>query len=351
MKLSVIVPVYNCEKYIGECLDSLCNQTFKDMEIIVVNDASTDKTLDIINDYKNRYSQIKLVETGSDTNLGVSVARNTGLKYATGEYIGFVDADDYVMMDMYEKLVKTALNNDADIVSCNYNKIYKEKCIPVLNSYYSQNNNIMSLEKNGELLIDDGCIWIRIYKRDLIEKFNIIFPIEVYYAEDVCFDKRMLTIAKRIVYIPDALYFYRQHSNSVTSTCFDEKNLTILKSLVIVKEFLEQHINMEKLQPWYNHFFLSLASFGYGRCNEKVKDLYFKKFCDYFNKHINGRIAYPNICRKNLPFSFRLRYLLLMILHPVAYFSLKYKIRFLLDLTIQIRKLALKSVDFLYVNF
>ena len=117
-KVSVIIPVYNVEKYISRCLESLANQTLKDLEILIVNDGSTDNSRSIIEKYLKKHSlRIKYFEK---QNGGLSSARNYGLKYATGEYIAFLDSDDYVEKDMYEDMYKIAKKDDADMVECDF---------------------------------------------------------------------------------------------------------------------------------------------------------------------------------------------------------------------------------------
>ena len=112
VKVSVIVPAYNVEGYINDCLESLVNQTLKEIEIIVVNDGSTDRTSEIISKFSAKDSRMKII---NQENQGLSAARNNGMQQATGEYIGFVDSDDYIDLDFYEKLYEAAKTNDADI--------------------------------------------------------------------------------------------------------------------------------------------------------------------------------------------------------------------------------------------
>lgn len=111
-KVSVIIPVYNTEKYLRKCLDSVCNQTLSDIEIICVNDCSPDNSLEILNEYAQKDNRIKVINF--EENKGVSIARNTGIDSATGEFIGFVDADDFVDLDFYEKLYNKATETGAD---------------------------------------------------------------------------------------------------------------------------------------------------------------------------------------------------------------------------------------------
>ena len=124
-KVSIIVPVYNVEKYIEKCLNSLVNQTLEDIEIILVNDGSTDKSQTIIEQYQKKYPDV--IKAYSTKNGGAAKARNYALEHVTGEYIGFVDSDDYISEEMYEKLYNQAKKENADIVCCNYYRVKMEK--------------------------------------------------------------------------------------------------------------------------------------------------------------------------------------------------------------------------------
>ena len=126
-KVSVIVPVYNVEKYIDKCLESLVNQTLKDIEIIIVNDGSTDNSIKIVEEYKEKYKN-KIIYLEKE-NGGLSDARNYGIQYAKGEYIAFLDSDDYVDRKMYEKLYNKAIENNSDIVECDFYWKYTNKLI------------------------------------------------------------------------------------------------------------------------------------------------------------------------------------------------------------------------------
>ena len=120
-KISIIVPVYNVESYLSNCIDSILNQTFKDFELILVNDGSTDKSLEICKHYKNMDDRIFIIDK---KNGGLSSARNAGLDIIKGEYIGFVDSDDYIHPQMYELLYKQIIENEADISMCEFKKVF-----------------------------------------------------------------------------------------------------------------------------------------------------------------------------------------------------------------------------------
>ena len=192
-KVSVIIPVYNVENYLRKCLDSLVNQTLKDIEIIVVNDGTTDNSQEIINEYVKKYP--KKVVSIIQENGGQGAARNTGLLHAKGEYIGYVDSDDYVEENMYEELYKKAKEEDSDIVICG-NNVVKE------------NYELFSKEDvDKEFLLGKMAVWNKIYKKNIIVDNKIQFRSKVWY-EDLDFTMKVYFSSKKISYIDKALYNY-----------------------------------------------------------------------------------------------------------------------------------------------
>ena len=208
MKVSVIVPVYNVEKYIDKCLDSLVNQTLKELEIIIVNDGSPDNSEKIIKKYLKKYNNIKYFVK---ENGGLSSARNYGLKYVTGEYIAFIDSDDYVSNDMYEKMYFKAKENNFDMVVCDINYVYNDK-IEIVNSGIKKDTNDI---KSTYLNIHPAA-WNKIFKKDLFEN-NIYFKEGVWF-EDVEFIYRLLPYVKSIGVIHEAYNYYINREGSITNT-------------------------------------------------------------------------------------------------------------------------------------
>ena len=208
VKVSVIVPVYNVEKYLGKCLDSLVNQTLKDIEIIVVNDGSPDNSQEIIDRYQKKYKNVKsyIKENG-----GLSDARNYGLKLANGEYIAFVDSDDYVSYDMYEKMYNKAISNNFDMVVCDLNYIYPDKEVRAYSNIKNDTTNIKKVMLNIY-----PTAWNKIYKRELFND-KLRFKKNVWY-EDVELIYRMLPYVKNIGVVSLPLYQYVQREGAITST-------------------------------------------------------------------------------------------------------------------------------------
>jgi glycosyltransferase involved in cell wall biosynthesis len=204
IKVSIIVPVYNAEKHLDKCLSSLINQTLQDIQIIIVDDDSTDKSEQIIAKYKEKYSH-KIIYI-KKANGGAGDARNIGIQHATGTYIGFSDADDYMETTMYEKMYNMAQNKNVDWVECAYFQEYSDKPDAV---------QIKSIAyETGDMLVKTKfAVWNKIIKHDIIQSNNIQFPINLNY-EDTEF------ICKVVPYIHDAglvqepLYHYIKRNNS-----------------------------------------------------------------------------------------------------------------------------------------
>ncbi len=208
MKLSVIVPVYNVEEYIYNCLDSLVKQTLKDIEIIVINDGSKDNSEAIIKEFQTKY---KNIEYYKKPNGGLSDARNYGLKYARGEYIAFLDSDDYTTYDMYEKMYDKAKEKDYDIVTCDVEYIYPDKTKIVRTTPKKSTTNIK------KTMIDIyPAAWNKIYKRTLFES-GIRFKKGVWY-EDVEFLYRLLPYVKSIGVVHKPFHKYVQRDGSIMRT-------------------------------------------------------------------------------------------------------------------------------------
>ena len=240
IKVSIIVPVYGVEKYIDKCLDSLVNQTLKDIEIIVVNDGSLDNSQKIVDKYVKKYP--KMVKSYIKKNGGQGSARNFGIKHSIGEYIGYVDSDDYVELDMYEKLYKKAKSKKYEIVVCgNYNvkEDYSSKIEDVFVSSYQTN-----LENS---MFGKIAVWNKIYKRELIVDNNLLFAENMWY-EDLAFTIKAILNAKMIGFIDEPLYNYLIREGSTMNNSKVKRNLEILMAfddiLYYVRENrYKQHID------------------------------------------------------------------------------------------------------------
>ena len=226
--ISVVVPVYNVEKYIRQCVDSLINQTVSNIEIILVDDGSTDVSSTICDDYASKYPNIKAIHK---TNGGLGSARNAGIQEAQGKYIGFVDSDDYVSEKMYETLWYLAETNEAECAYCEFTRFWEDKINIAVNvkkevKRYSGNKIL-----NPYLLDRVGCapsekedcsygasVGLGLFKSDVLQKSNVRFVSErEFIAEDMIFVIDFIPYCKKIVHTNEVLYFYRFNPNSLTT--------------------------------------------------------------------------------------------------------------------------------------
>lgn len=210
IKVSIIVPVYNVEKYLARCIDSCINQSLFDIEIICVNDGSTDNSLNILEQYKKLDPRIRII---NKENGGLSSARNAGIKEVRGKYILFADSDDFLSSIAAETLYNHAEKNDNDMVIFDYINAEKNKytCITIMeiNKDWLQKNQIFNIETCSEDFYNKIPVpaWCKIYKTDLLKNNNIFFD-EGLIFEDVAFFSKVYTKAKRISYIKQPYYFY-----------------------------------------------------------------------------------------------------------------------------------------------
>jgi glycosyltransferase involved in cell wall biosynthesis len=212
MKLSVILPVYNVEKYIAEALDSVLAQTaIKDMEIILVDDRGSDKSWEIAQKYISKNSCIKAVR--HEKNMGLSSARNTGLAAATGEFVGFMDTDDYISADYFEKLLAAAKKHCADMVCSSIMKVSEDgKPLELMGCGSGAEKDTAGKIRRLHV----GSVWDKIFRRELLIKNNLQFPVGRLYEDNFLLIKA-LTFAGTVAYVKDAVYFYRQRPNSICS--------------------------------------------------------------------------------------------------------------------------------------
>lgn len=220
MKLSVIVPVYNMAAgdKLTWCLNSLVNQTISDYEIIAVDDCSTDNSLEILRDYEKKYSD-KFHVIPSPVNKKQGGAKNLGLEKATGEWIGFIDSDDWIVPDFYEKLISRGEEAGADMVGCDYHLTceHSMEIGQVVHNNKQSQAGILTKEKYGSLILDSGSLVVKIYRRHIIYDFPNRFPENIFYEDNAISNSWMLR-AKHFVYLEEPLYYYYQHDTSTVHT-------------------------------------------------------------------------------------------------------------------------------------
>lgn len=238
-KVSIIVPVYNCESFLPRCLDSLMAQTFSDCRFIIVDDGSTDSSADIITGYAERDSRFELI---SRSNGGVCAARNAGLAAADGEFIAFVDADDYVVPRFIETLVTAIEKHNADIAMCDHDKVFSSRV----------EQSVLRLE--DEVITDPGCWWLccvtrspelwnKLYRRSVIEAAGASFMMKS--GEDYMFNTAVATEVKKAVTIKDSLYRYVQRKSSIMRTAGNSgESYTFINAFMDVHAGNEVYINL-----------------------------------------------------------------------------------------------------------
>ncbi len=214
VKVSVIVPVYNVAPYLEKCLDSLINQTLKDIEILAVNDGSTDTSPEILNKYASLDDRIVVL---NKPNGGLSDARNYAFPHIHGEYVGFVDSDDFVDPEMYEVMYKKAVESDSDIVECNLHHTF--------DNYEDTEIGVKETDSKELLMNGRSVVWNKIYKTSWLLSTNVQFPAGLIY-EDVCFYSKLMPYLRKISYVDEPFVHYVQRSTSIN-------NFQTLKTLQI----------------------------------------------------------------------------------------------------------------------
>ena len=236
-KLSIIVPVYNVEKYLPKCLESLIKQTLKDIEIICVNDGSMDNSLAILKEFASKDSRIKIID---NQHQGVAKTRNTGIEQSTGEYIGFVDSDDYIDIDFFEKLYNSATKSNSDIAIASILK--HKKFFNIYNAKYTKEETAITIQDKIKLCEDKKHFffyaWNKIYHSGFIKENNIKFS-EGQIYEDVMFAIKALYYSNKIISVYGTKYHYIEHENSLTKykDKTGEKEHDLIKAYSELQEF------------------------------------------------------------------------------------------------------------------
>ena len=245
-KVSIIVPVYNVEKYLRKCLDSLINQTLKDIEIICVNDGSKDNSPKILEEYAKKDNRIIVI---NQENAGLSVARNSGIDIAKGEYIGFVDSDDWVDLDFFEKLYYSATSNDADIAVggiIRVTGIKKKKFLNFEKETLTDNANL-----KFELcdVPEKSYVTNKIYKTQKLKEINLKFE-EGRIFEDCIFTPQALFYSGKIVTVPNIYYYYLRRGNSTVKQRSEKANADNAYANKKANDFIKEHnIDISSHEP------------------------------------------------------------------------------------------------------
>lgn len=281
--ISIIIPTYNIENYIAKCLDSLLNQTYKNLEIIVVNDGSSDNTGKIIDEYVSRYKNIKAIHK---KNAGVSAARNSGIEVANGDYIGFVDGDDTVDEEMFEVLINNAIKYDADISHCGYKMVFPSR----IDYYY---NTGILVEQDSELGLKDLLVgsrvepglWNKIYKKELFKEIKIDESIKI--NEDLLVNYYLFKKAKKSIFYDKCFYNYTIRKGSAATSKVNINK--IIDPVKVRREILE---DLEKDSDLYNIAYEKYIMSLVGICRDVQirKNKEYKSYIDDAKKSLRYEI-------------------------------------------------------------
>ena len=304
-KLSIIVPVYGVEKYMDKWLNSLVKQSLKEIEIIVVNDGTKDNSQKIIDKYVKKYPD--KIKSYIKENGGQGSARNYGLKKATGEYIGYVDSDDFVEKDMYKKLYNKAKENNYDIVVCgNYNvsEDYQNKNIDTfINNYNTDLENIFF----GKM-----AVWNKIYKRDILIKNKLEFKEKVWY-EDLAFTLKAIMNSNTFAFIDEPLYDYLIREGSTMNNSNVQRNLEILDAFNDILSYIKHNKKEEYFSKIeflaIDHIYISaIVRVLKAEADDKVKRETINKLIDYMNTNFPNykNNKYINTLSKNRKIIYKL---------------------------------------------
>ena len=303
-KVSVIIPVYNTAQYLPQCLDSLKNQTLNDIEIICVDNGSTDSSFDILKDYEFKNKNIKVLHH-DDGRQGA--ARNAGLKIAKGRYVGFVDSDDFIDSRMYESMYVKAITHDADMAICGITLYYQNS-----NQYIEKDPSIFPNKaavhiSENKLFYSNLTLCNKIYKRKFLSENLIVFPDDVYH-EDQLYVIQAYLLSNKIAVIKKPFYFYRKQREGQVSTLYTDHLFEIFIIFQELDQFIKKQGFGEKIKNDITEIKIQRLFYFYDYINRKSKKKLFNLMKKEFNRveeiknfYILSKTQYENyiIVKKN----------------------------------------------------
>lgn len=291
-KISVIIPVYNVEEYLAECLDSVINQTYKNIEIICVNDGSTDNSLKILEEYSKKDNRVQII---TQENRGLSEARNSGIKASTGEYIYFIDSDDWIELNALEVLIEKIKKDNADIVECDIlehqdlnkkpkHRNLKLKYKPFVNMKIYAGKVYNWKDIKSKIFDLRAYCWNKLYRTELIK--NKIF-FEGRFNEDFLFTIEAFLTANKIVYLRKNLHHYRKRENSLSNGGLKQQKVNIdiqycKNEILKIKRLLEKLNLFEYYEKEYNNFLIERLYINH-KINSSVLKHDYSNFIDENN--------------------------------------------------------------------
>ncbi len=293
-KISVIIPVFNSERFIERCLNSILSQTLEDLEIICIDDGSVDKSLEILNGYAEKYKNIVVL---SQENSGPSVARNRGIREARGKYIAFVDSDDFIEPQMYSEMFCVAEKNNLNVVMCNYINDYQGRD-GVIASFDLPKNQVFGKEEIKELIYpylmrdsqyNGPCN--KIYLRDFVTGLKAKMPENLRYGEDLIFQLEMYDKLKTLYFLDKPFYHYVHRGNS----------LSVVKSGMLESTFIPMYeIRKRYAEKWGISSALVAEHFCYYAIMDFLGDFSLKGFMAFIkNRTVSKAIALCDFKKEN----------------------------------------------------
>lgn len=298
--ISVIIPVYKVEDYLDKCVKSILDQTYSELEIVLVDDGSPDQCPEMCDSWAERDSRIKVIHK---QNGGLSDARNAGLDICTGEYIAFVDSDDWIKANMYQIMMETLERENADICACNIISCYPDREVSWGGKVYTVGNSETMLD----LLYSDSlypvCAWNKLYRKELWDGFR--FPVGKI-CEDAFTTYMLLHKAKRIVQITDALYCYRIRSESIMTSSFSHKKMDEEEAWRKNYEFIKE--NYPKVYRKAYTFYLQSVNSLIHRIKPEEREQFQEEF-RYLRTVMKKNMFYM-LCRSTASLKYRGRFLI-----------------------------------------
>lgn len=287
IKVSIIVPVYNAANYLSNCLDSLVNQSLEEIEIILINDSSTDKSLGILEEYRQKYAE-KIIVINLDENRGPGGARNEGISIAKGEYLGFVDSDDYVSAQMFEELYTIACKSNYDMVDCQF---YHENFDINLKTTIENAYGKLNLEKRKEIFLHAGFIWSKIIKRNIIIDNHIRFREKVAY-EDIDFIRITMFYCQTIYATNSILYYHNDNVDSITNQY--NENIQLYQKMDSMRSLVKKFKKLNAYNDYKDEItyliyktYTTMLNYNITLPKEEINFERFKKLHDFFFELVN----------------------------------------------------------------
>lgn len=306
--VSIIIPVYNVEEYIEECLESILAQTYKDIELLIVDDGSTDNSLELIREYENKFKKIRIF---TQQNKGVSEARNLALNYVSGEFVLYIDPDDFLEPVMIEKMVNKAQKYNSDITICGYYLYYSKDNVnnKIFTYGINESKNLSSLEVIDMMLNYklQGQLWNKLFKKDILINNNFKFE-PGRYIQDIFPVFKAVLKSNNIIFVDEPLYYYRQRMSSTVNKKSKKLAEDYFHAMYSIMNYIkEENVKVDK-NSYIAFRTIVLSNFIAMYTNYK-KDNVYKDFYNSEFKKLDIKI-HEFISVNNIPFKDKLRVVL-----------------------------------------